>query len=120
VITNAIRYTQDGGLIELSCFSKGGEAWVQVKDNGRGISQRDIENVFQGFFQVEDHMVRKTGGLGIGLSIVRGTVKLHGGRVWAESDGEGKGTTFTFTLPLARPGTSSLAPKPKTGPFIGQ
>lgn len=102
LLTNAARYTQDGGSIEMRCLAKGSEVWVQVKDNGRGIPQRDIDNIFQGFFQVEDHMIRKSGGMGIGLSIVRGTVKLHGGRVWAESDGEGKGATFTFTLPLAR------------------
>ena len=110
LLTNAVRFTNDGGVIELLCLSKGGEAWIQVKDNGRGISQRDLENIFQGFFQVEDHMIRKTGGMGIGLSIVRGTVKLHGGRVWAESDGEGQGAMFTFTLPLARPATGPLLP----------
>lgn len=110
LLTNAVRFTNDGGVIELLCLSKGGEAWIQVKDNGRGISQRDLENIFQGFFQVEDHMIRKTGGMGIGLSIVRGTVKLHGGRVWAESDGEGQGAVFTFTLPLARPATGPLLP----------
>lgn len=118
LLTNAIRYTQDGGLVEMKCFPKGGEAWVQVKDNGRGIPKHALDNIFAGFFQVEDHMVRKTGGLGIGLSIVRGTVKLHGGRVWAESDGEDKGATFTFTLPLAR-GTSSLSPLPQTGSLSG-
>ncbi|MEK7311801.1 MAG: HAMP domain-containing sensor histidine kinase, partial [Chloroflexota bacterium] len=114
LLTNAMRYTQDGGLIEMRCFPKSGEAWVQVRDNGRGIPKRDLDNIFQGFFQVEDHMVRKTGGLGIGLSIVRGTVKLHGGRVFAESEGESKGATFTFTLPLARQ-TSSLPPLRQTG-----
>lgn len=114
LLTNAMRYTQEGGLIEMRCFPKSGEAWVQVRDNGRGIPKRDLDNIFQGFFQVEDHMVRKTGGLGIGLSIVRGTVKLHGGRVFAESEGESKGATFTFTLPLARQ-TSSLPPLRQTG-----
>jgi signal transduction histidine kinase len=66
---------------------------------------------------VEDHMVRKTAGLGIGLSIVRGTVKLHGGRVWAESEGEGRGATFTFTLPLARQPGSLPIPPSQTGPL---
>ena len=118
LLTNAVRFTQEGGLIEMRCFPKGAEAWIQVKDNGRGIPQGDLERVFQGFFQVEDHMVRKTGGLGIGLSIVRGTIKQHGGRVWAESEGEGKGATFSFTLPLSRPsGTGSLLPRPDTGPL---
>ncbi|MBI3244474.1 MAG: GAF domain-containing protein [Chloroflexi bacterium] len=110
LLTNAIRYTQEGGKIEMSGFMKGNEAWVAVKDNGRGIPKRDLENIFQGFFQVEDHMVRKSGGMGLGLSIVRGTVKLHGGRVWAESEGEGKGATFIFTLPMA--GHTGILPQP--------
>lgn len=119
LLTNAIRFSQDGGTVELTCFSRGTEAWIQVKDNGRGIPARDLENIFQGFFQVEDHMIRKTSGLGIGLSIVRGTIKLHGGRVWAESEGEDKGAVFTFTLPLSRPATSALPPLPgHTNAFI--
>jgi signal transduction histidine kinase len=119
LLTNAIRFTQDGGLIEMRAFPKGGEVWVQVKDNGRGIHPRDLDNIFQGFFQVEDHMVRKTSGLGIGLSIVRGTVKMHGGRAWAESEGEGRGALFTFTLPLSRPGTGLLAGAKPTAPSTG-
>jgi signal transduction histidine kinase len=119
LLTNAIRFSNDGGVIELKCFTRGAEAWIQVRDNGRGIPPRDLENIFQGFFQVEDHMIRKTSGLGIGLSIVRGTVKLHGGRVWAESEGEDKGATFTFTLPLSRPKTGALPPVPgHTSAFI--
>jgi signal transduction histidine kinase len=119
LLTNAGRYTQNGGVIEMRTYLKGNEAWVEVKDNGRGILPSDLERIFQGFFQAEDHMVRKTGGLGIGLSIVRGTIKQHGGRVWAESEGEGKGATFIFTLPLARapgalPNTGPLPPRPAT------
>jgi len=119
LLTNAIRFSNDGGVIELKCFPRGAEAWIQVKDNGRGIPPRDLENIFQGFFQVEDHMIRKTSGLGIGLSIVRGTIKLHGGRVWAESEGEDKGALFTFTLPLSRPNTGALPPTPgHTNAFV--
>ncbi|MBI4631312.1 MAG: GAF domain-containing protein [Chloroflexi bacterium] len=101
LLNNAIRFTPDRGSIELISFQKGHEAWVQVKDSGVGIPKRDLDRIFQGFFQVEDHMVRKTGGMGIGLSIVRGTMKLHNGRVWGESEGDGKGSTFTVALPLA-------------------
>lgn len=101
LLNNAIRFTPERGNIRLISFQKEREAWVQVKDSGVGIAQRDLDHIFQGFFQVEDHMVRKTGGMGIGLSIVRGTMKLHNGRVWGESEGEGKGSTFTVTLPLA-------------------
>ncbi|MBI5828483.1 MAG: hypothetical protein HZB20_02830 [Chloroflexi bacterium] len=100
LINNAIRYTPDGGAVELSVYRKDDEAWLQVKDNGRGISPRNLESIFDGFYQVEDHMTRKSGGLGIGLSIVRNTMKLLGGRVWAESPGEGRGSTFICALPL--------------------
>ncbi|HKZ70998.1 MAG TPA: GAF domain-containing sensor histidine kinase [Anaerolineales bacterium] len=119
LLTNAIRFTQDGGLIEVRAFPRAGEVWVQVKDNGRGIHPRDLDNIFQGFFQVEDHMVRKTSGLGIGLSIVRGTVKMHGGRAWADSEGEGRGALFTFTLPLSRPGTGMLTGTKPNAPVGG-
>jgi signal transduction histidine kinase len=115
LLNNAIRFTPDGGTIDLISFQKGNEAWVRVKDNGVGIPQRDLDNIFQGFFQVEDHMVRKASGLGIGLSIVRGTVKMHNGRVFAESEGEGKGSTFTFTLPLA--GYTAALPAGGTSPL---
>jgi len=114
LLTNAVSYTPEGGWIEMSAAPRAGEAWVSVKDNGQGIPQRDLDNIFRGFFQVEDHMVRKTSGMGLGLSIVRGTVKLHGGRVWAESEGEGKGSTFIFTLPLA--GHTGILPQ--AAPFF--
>jgi signal transduction histidine kinase len=79
---------------------KGGEARVQVQDNGAGIPPNRLESIFDRFHQVEGHMTRKHGGLGLGLSIVRGIVELHGGRVWAESEGAGRGTTFNLVLPL--------------------
>ena len=110
LLTNAIQFTQDGGLIEINAFRKDTEAWIQIKDNGRGLSPHDLERIFEGFFQVEDHMTRKTGGLGVGLAIVRGTIKGHGGRVWAESPGEGQGSTFTLTLPLAEHESPAAAP----------
>ncbi len=109
LINNAIRYTPEGGAVELSVYRKDDEAWLQVKDNGRGISQRNLESIFDGFYQVEDHMTRRSGGLGIGLSIVRNTMKLLGGRVWAESPGEGRGSTFICALPLtAKSGSAPL------------
>ncbi len=101
LLTNAIRFTPDNGHVKVISFMRGNEVWVQVSDDGEGIAPNEIENIFKQFYQVEDHLVRKRGGLGLGLSIVRGTVKIHGGRVWAESDGRGKGSTFTFTLPVA-------------------
>lgn len=101
LLTNAIRFTPEKGHVKVIAFTRGNEVWVQVSDDGEGIAPNEIDNIFKQFYQVEDHLVRKRGGLGLGLSIVRGTVKIHGGRVWAESDGRGKGSTFTFTLPVA-------------------
>ncbi len=116
LLTNAIQFTQDGGLIEMNAFRKDTEVWIQIKDNGRGLSARNLEKIFEGFFQVEDHLTRTQGGLGVGLAIVRGTIKGHGGRAWAESPGEGKGSTFTVTLPLADHQPPAPAPVPAIVP----
>jgi signal transduction histidine kinase len=104
LLTNAVRFTPDGGRIYLRAFVKGGEVWVQVQDSGAGIPPNQLESVFDRFRQIESHMTRKHGGLGLGLSIVRGIVDLHGGRVWAESEGPGRGSTFNLALPLAGKG----------------
>ena len=64
-----------------------------------GIPPADLERIFERFYQVEPHLTRRQGGMGLGLSIAKGMVELHGGRIWAESV-EGKGSRFTFTLPL--------------------
>ncbi|MEO0598975.1 MAG: GAF domain-containing sensor histidine kinase [Chloroflexota bacterium] len=99
---NAISFTDDGGKITLKAtlVSKR-EMHISVTDNGIGIAPEQIDKIFGEFYQVEDHMVRKHGGLGIGLSICRAIVEAHGGRIWAESDGVGKGATFTMALPTA-------------------
>lgn len=97
---NAISFTPKGGTITLSAkqVSKR-EMHISVSDTGNGIDNEQIDRIFNEFYQVEDHMVRKHGGLGIGLSISRAIVNAHGGRIWAESDGIGKGATFTMALP---------------------
>lgn len=101
LLNNAIRFTPDGGQIALRGEAHAGEAWVTVTDNGIGLADNQLERVFEKFYQVEDHMTRKHGGLGIGLSIVRALVEAHGGRVWATSAGLGQGAAFTVALPLA-------------------
>jgi signal transduction histidine kinase len=73
-----------------------------VKDYGIGLESDQLEKIFAEFYQVEDHMIRHHGGLGIGLSISRALVKAHGGRVWAESPGLKQGSIFTVALPLAK------------------
>ena len=105
ILNNAVRFTSDGGTIVVTTrLHETGEVWVSVIDNGIGINEDNLEKVFEEFYQVEDHMTRKQGGLGIGLSIARVLVQFNGGRIWASSKGPGRGAIFTLTLPLAKDG----------------
>ncbi len=99
LLNNAIRFTPDGGQITVSARGLRGETWLEVKDTGIGIPSGELENIFRDFYQVEDHMTRHHGGLGLGLAIARGITQLHGGRIWAESEGKDKGSTFKIVLP---------------------
>lgn len=99
VMQNAIRFTAPGGLIKVSVQVRPGEVWIVIEDNGIGIAEEHLERIFDEFFQVEDHMVRKYGGLGIGLSVARMLIKANHGRIWAESDGLDKGARFIIALP---------------------
>jgi len=101
LLTNAIKFTAPGGRIAVSAEQHGSEAWIAVTDSGIGIPASDLERIFEPFYQVEPHMNRRHGGLGLGLSIARGLIGLHSGRIWAESV-VGKGSRFTFTLPTSQ------------------
>ena len=79
----------------------GGEVAISIADNGIGIPREDLPRVFDMFAQVERALSRSSGGLGIGLSLVKGIVEMHGGSVTADSDGPGKGSTFTVRLRAA-------------------
>jgi signal transduction histidine kinase len=109
LLNNSVRFTQPEGEIWVMVKPMHNEAWVEIEDNGVGIPPSELENIFKEFYQVEDHMTRRVGGLGLGLSIARGIVKLHNGRIWAESKGEGQGSTFRVVLPSAG-ATGSLQP----------
>ena len=100
LLSNAAKYTERGGRIELRMFHEGGEALVSVSDTGIGIPEADLPHVFDLFSQVREHQSRSEGGLGIGLSLVRKLVEMHHGSVSATSTGLGKGSTFTVRLPM--------------------
>ncbi len=102
VLNNAVKFTPPGGLIVLSAEEQAREVWVRVQDNGIGLEPDHLERIFDQFYQVEDPMRRRHGGLGLGLTIARAIVERHDGRIWAESAGLGLGSTFTVALPLAR------------------
>jgi len=100
LLTNSAKYTQSGGHIRLSAERRADEVIVTVRDNGIGIPAESLGNIFDMFSQVDRSIERSTGGLGIGLALVRGLVEMHGGTVAAESAGAGHGSTFTVRLPL--------------------
>lgn len=101
LLSNAIKFTGEGGRVRLELTRRGAAAEISVTDTGPGISPQFLPHVFDRFRQADASTTRKFGGLGLGLSIVRHLVELHGGTVAATSAGEGKGATFSVTLPLA-------------------
>jgi len=99
IVKNAITFTNPGGHIFIAAESIPGYIKVSVNDDGIGIPPKDLPHIFERFYQVESHLTRKHGGMGLGLSISKVMVEMHGGRIWAESV-EGKGSNITFLLPI--------------------
>ena len=105
IVTNAVKYTPPGGRIRVALRADGGDAVLSVEDTGFGISPKLLPFIFDLYVQADRTLDRAQGGLGIGLTLVRRLVELHGGTVVASSDGEGHGSTFTVRLrqiPAAR------------------
>lgn len=98
LLNNAVKFTAQGGRIEVTIGHHTGHVAVAIVDTGIGIPKHELERIFARFYQVEDHLVRHHGGLGLGLAIAREVVAQHGGRIWAESI-QGRGSRFIFTLP---------------------
>jgi signal transduction histidine kinase/ActR/RegA family two-component response regulator len=107
LLTNAAKYTNQGGRIELEALRLGGNAVIRVRDNGIGIAPGHLRSVFEMFMQVDRSNRRAQGGLGIGLTLVRSLVQMHGGTVTAHSAGPGSGSEFVVTLPVLE--TQSVA-----------
>ena len=102
LISNAIRFCRPGGSVALSASLGGGEVRCAVSDDGSGIPAADLPHIFERYFQGKPESAESRGA-GLGLTIARGIVEAHGGRIWVESR-EGHGSTFFFTLPLAPAG----------------
>ena len=114
LLSNAVKFTDDGGNICLKARvtarsggssttedgSWGGELEISVIDTGIGIHEEDRERIFEPFSQLQNSLTRKYPGTGLGLGLTRNLVEMHGGRIWVESEGPGKGSAFRFTLPI--------------------
>ncbi len=98
---NAFTYTNPGGTITMSAYCDSEAVQVSVKDTGIGLSEEEQERIFERFYRGEDPLVLGSAGTGLGLSIVQRLVEMHGGRIWAESAGQGQGSTFHLRLKLA-------------------
>ncbi|MGI8601640.1 MAG: hybrid sensor histidine kinase/response regulator [Verrucomicrobiales bacterium] len=101
LLTNAAKYTGEDGLIEVAACREGAEILITIRDNGIGIAPAQLPGMFELFAQGERSIARSEGGLGIGLTIVKKLVEMHGGKVEAESAGTNRGTAFTVRLPAA-------------------
>ena len=99
VVKNALDFTNPGGHVFIIAEQIPGYIKVSVIDDGIGIPAKDLAHIFERFYQVESHLTRKHGGMGLGLSVAKVMTEMHGGRIWAESV-EGKGSNFTFILPV--------------------
>jgi signal transduction histidine kinase len=112
IIKNAVQYTEAGGSVTVSVDEESGYIKVTITDNGIGIPANELPRIFERFYQVETHLTRRYGGMGLGLSVAKAMIELHGGRIWAES--QGRGSRFTFLLPINLGVDSTLTASPFT------
>ena len=115
LLNNAAKYTPDGGEIAISATREGNEAVVRVKDNGVGIPPEKLNQIFEMFTQLDSDAEHAQSGLGIGLTLVRRLVELHGGSVSVTSLGVGKGSEFVVRLPSTTAGSPTVAAPSPTG-----
>jgi PAS domain S-box-containing protein len=112
LLSNSSKYTNPGGRIWLTAERLGDQVVVTIKDTGIGIPPEKLHSIFDMFMQVDRSLVRSQSGLGIGLTLVKRLVEMHGGSVEARSDGEGKGSEFVVRLPVLPPATAEAGPEP--------
>ena len=97
LMDNAVKYSPGGGRVTVGGCGDENQLLFWVKDEGIGISEKDLERVFERFFRIEDESTQHVRGAGLGLAVCRGIVEAHGGRIWAEGNPD-EGSTFYFTL----------------------
>ena len=102
MVSNAIKYTRDGGVVAITAGLKDDIVWVSVRDNGIGIPKTDVDKVFDRFYRVDKARSRESGGTGLGLSIAKEIVSRHNGTIGLTSR-QGKGTIITISLPVEGP-----------------
>ena len=110
LLNNAVKFTPKGGQIKVKLQRQGREAWFHIKDSGIGVPEDQLERIFKRFYQVESPLRRQHEGMGLGLSIAKELVELHGGRIWAESSNR-QGSEFIIALRLELPPTGLLNPQ---------
>lgn len=106
MLDNAIKFSPDGGTIDIEAWADNHSLYIRVADRGVGIEPEDLDRIFDQFYQTDSSSTRQFGGAGLGLALVRAVAEAHGGRVTAESDGPSKGSRFTLALPLSSAGAS--------------
>jgi CheY-like chemotaxis protein len=116
LLNNSAKYMDRGGHIRLTAERQGGEVVVSVRDTGIGIAAEQLPRLFQMFSQVDGSLERSQGGLGIGLTLVKRLVEMHGGRIEARSEGLGKGSEFVVRLPVVVGASGPPAPADKDEP----
>ncbi len=102
LVANAVKFTPAGGEVSVEAGpdpAADGSVLIRIRDTGEGIAREHLERIFEPFFQAAPRTERRPRGTGLGLAICRQIVSLHGGAIWAESDGRGRGSTFTVRLP---------------------
>ncbi len=112
LLTNAAKFTDEGGRIWLTLEATADGVVIRVRDSGRGLDQAQIASIFDLFYQVDSSIARTEGGLGIGLSLAKRLVEMHGGTIGVRSDGPGKGSEFSIRLPCL----ADAAPVPPPAP----
>jgi CheY-like chemotaxis protein len=102
LLSNAAKFTPDGGQITVACKKEGEQLVVSVTDTGFGISAEETEKVFEEFYQTKAGSKSTAASTGLGLPLSRSFVEMHGGKIWAESEGKDKGSRFTFAIPIIK------------------